>query len=86
MVTKTKNRPKTTRSFKVKEDLGEMFAKVFSHAKSPHLVLSEDLRHFFVWLEILLVLWILEAMLLDIGPELFNTLSASGLFFTDNVG
>ena len=69
MVTKTENRPKATRSFKVKEDLGEMFAKVFSHAKSPHLVLSEDLRHFFVRLEILLVLWILEAMLLDMRAE-----------------
>ena len=85
MVTKTKNRPKTTRSFKVKEDLGEMFAKVFSHAKSPHLVLAEDLGHLFVGLEILLVLWILELMLLDVGPELFDALAPGGLLLADNV-
>jgi len=61
------------------DDLGEMFANMFAHAKSPHLVLSEDLGHLFVRLEILLVIRILEIMFLDISPKLLDTLPASGL-------
>jgi hypothetical protein len=62
-----------------------MLAEVFSHAKTPHLVLAEDLGHLLVRLEILLVLGILELVLLDVGPKLLDTLAPGGFALPDNV-
>ena len=61
-----------------------MGADEFSHAEATDFVFAENLSHPFVRLEVLLVLRILEVVLLNISPQLFNALAASGLASTDD--
>ena len=61
-----------------------MGSQEFAHGKGPHLVVAKDLCHGGVRLEELPVLRVLEVVLLDVGPELLDALSAGGLLLADN--
>ncbi len=63
-----------------------MGADELGHGKGPHLVLAENLCHGGIRLEELPVLGVLEVVLLDVGPELLDTLSAGGLLLADAGG
>ena len=51
-----------------------MSLEELGHAERPDVFLAEDWDHVLVWLEVLLVLGVLELVLLDVGPELLNDL------------
>ncbi len=63
-----------------------MRADVLGHGEGPELVLAEDLGHGGVGLEELPVLWVLQVVLLDVGPELLDALGAGGLLLADDGG
>jgi len=60
--------------------------KELGHAESTDAFGSKDLGHLLVGGEELLVLRILKIVLLDVGPQLLNALSARGLLLANNVG
>jgi len=55
------------------------------HTESPDAVSAEDLGHLLVGVEELLVLWVLEVVLLDVGPQLLDALGTGGLLLADDV-
>jgi hypothetical protein len=64
---------------------GQMGGEELSHAESTDAVLAENLGHLLVGGKVLLVLGVLEVVLLDVGPELLDTLCAAGLLLADDV-
>ena len=49
------------------------------HTESTDFIASENLCHFLVRDEELLVLGVLQIVLLDVGPKLFDTFGTAGL-------
>ena len=47
------------------------------HAEGPDLLIPEDGLHLLVGLEVLLVLWVLELLLLDHGPHPLDDLGSA---------
>ena len=63
---------------------GEVFAQVLGHGESLQLVGTKEFGHLFVGDEVLFVLRILEIVVLDIGPKMFNALSSGGFFHAND--
>jgi len=68
------------------DDLGQVGRKEFGHTESTDAVVTEDLGHLLVRVEELLVFGILEVVLLDVSPELLDTLGTAGLLLANDVG
>jgi len=63
-----------------------MSREELGHGEGSDAVSSEDLGHLLVGGEELLVRGILEVVLLQVGPELFDALCAGSLGLADDVG
>ena len=58
---------------------GQMVAEEFGHSESTNFFSSKNLCHFFVGGEILFVFGILQIVLFEISPKLFDAFSTTGL-------
>ena len=58
---------------------GQMVAKEFGHSKSANFFSSKNLCHLFVGGEILFVFGILQIVLFEVSPKLFDAFSTTGL-------
>ena len=58
---------------------GQMVTKEFGHTKSANFFSSENLCHFLVRGEILFVFRILQIVLFEVSPKLFDAFSTTGL-------
>lgn len=65
--------------------LRQVSGKELGHTECTDAVVSKNLCHFLVGVEELFVFGVLEIVLLDVCPKLFNAFSAAGLFFADDV-
>ena len=63
-----------------------MCREELGHGESPDAIGSEDLGHLLVGGEELLVLWVLEIVLLQVGPQLLDALGPGGLLLADDIG
>ena len=63
-----------------------MSGEELGHGEGSHSVIAKDLGHFLVREEVLLVLGVLEVVILQIGPKIFNTLPSGGGANSNNVG
>ncbi len=63
-----------------------MSREELGHGEGPDAFRSEDLGHLLVGSEELLVLRILQVVLLQVGPELFDALGTGSLGLPDDVG
>ena len=66
-------------------DLRQMSWEELGHAEGSDAITSENFGHLLVWGEELLVLGVLEVVLLQVGPKLFDTLSPGCFLLSDNV-
>merc|ERR1719310_1333781 len=69
-----------TQKFKTSE------GKELGHTESTDAVVSKNLCHFLVRVEELFVFGVLEIVLLDVCPKLFDTFSTASLFFANDIG
>ena len=58
---------------------GQMVTKEFGHTKSANFFSSKNLCHLFVGGEILFVFGILQIVLFEVSPKLFDAFSTTGL-------
>jgi len=66
--------------------LGEVAGEELGHAEGADAVVTEHLGHLLVGGEVLLVLWVLQVVLLDVGPQLLDALGARRLLLPHDVG
>jgi len=59
--------------------------KELGHTEGTDAVVAENLGHLLVGVEELLVLGVLEVVLLDVGPQLFDAFSTAGFLLADDV-
>ena len=70
--------------FCVTPELGKMLGNEFRHFKHiHHRLATEHFLQVFVGIDVTLVLWILEILLLDVDPELFDDLGPWHWPFSD---
>ena len=63
-------------------DVRKVCAKILGHTEASDTVLAEDFGHLLVRGEKGLVVRVLEVFLLEVGPQMFDALSAAGLGYT----
>jgi len=56
-----------------------MLGQEFRHSKASDFLLAENLGHFSVRSEILFVFWVLQLVLLNVGPQVLNDLAPGGV-------
>ena len=78
----------STKAFFQKEKihLRQMGREELGHGEGSHPVVAEHFGHLLVGEEVLLVLGVLEVVILQIGPKIFNTLPSGGGANSNNVG
>jgi len=61
-----------------------MLGQEFCHSKASDFFVAENLGHFSVWGEILFVFWVLQLVLLNVGPQVLNDLAPGGVSSADH--
>ena len=67
-------------------DFRQVSGEELGHAKSADTIGTEDLGHFLVGDEELLVLGVLQIVFLQVSPQLLDAFGAAGLLLANNVG
>merc|ERR1719281_182251 len=68
------------------DPLRQVSGKELGHTECTDAVISKNLCHLLVRVEELFVFGVLEIVLLDVCPKLFDAFSTASLFFANNVG
>ncbi len=61
-----------------------MGCEKFGHGKGAEASIAKDLDHLVVWIDVPLVSWVLQVVLLDVAPEQLETLDPGGLWDPHN--
>ena len=67
-------------------DFRQVSGEELGHAKSADTIGTEDLGHFLVGDEELLVLGVLQIVFLQVSPQKLDAFGAAGLLLANNVG